>query len=166
MSCERLDITSNASVICIDCSDTLCDTCQKYHRANKATYGYDLRSISQLPNDNILTKAFKNVCTKHSKKLKLYCSNHSVPCCILCLSNDYRMCTGNNIIPVEEAAKLYCSSVKFEDLQISLINVSEDIDTLSSHYSQCFKDIETQYASKLKSIEHTCSSLIAKVKDL
>ncbi|CAG2242087.1 NUP358 [Mytilus edulis] len=115
MSCERLDITSNASVICIDCSDTLCDTCQKYHKANKATYDHHIIPVSQLPDDNILPKAFKNICTKHSKKFKLFCN---------------------------------------------------DIDTLSHHFSQCFKDIETQYKCKLKSIENTCSSLIAKVKDL
>ncbi|XP_076112792.1 uncharacterized protein LOC143080689 isoform X3 [Mytilus galloprovincialis] len=166
MSCERLDITSNASVICIDCSDTLCDTCQKYHRANKATYDHHIIPVSQLPDDNILPKAFKNICTKHSKKFKLFCSTHSVPCCLLCLINDHRTCAGNNIIPVEEAAKIYCSSVKFDCLQIDLKNVSDDIDTLSHHFSQCFKDIETQYKCKLKSIENTCSSLIAKVKDL
>ncbi|XP_071172820.1 E3 ubiquitin-protein ligase TRIM45-like [Mytilus edulis] len=164
MICERLDITSNATFICTDCSDTLCDTCQKYHKANKATCNHDIIPVSQLSDDGILPKAFKNICTKHSKNFILFCRDHDVPCCLLCLSVDHRKC--DKIISVEEAAKMYCSSLRFEDLQIDLKNVSDDINTLSTHYSQCFRDIETQYKSKLKYIENTCSSLIAKVKDL
>ncbi|CAC5405768.1 RANBP2 [Mytilus coruscus] len=115
MSCERLDITSNATFICMDCSDTLCDTCQKYHKSNKATSNHDIKPISTLTDEEKIPKAFKNISDLHSKKLKLFCNDHDVPCCTLCVSLGHRKC--DNVVTIEEKAKSFFTDAKFEKLK-------------------------------------------------
>ncbi|XP_052062962.1 uncharacterized protein LOC127702710 [Mytilus californianus] len=162
--CERLDIVSQAVFICIDCSDTLCDTCQKYHKANKASSNHDIKPISKLTDEERKPKAFKNICAQHSKKLKLFCNNHDVPCCTLCKPLSHRKC--DNVVTIEEEANKFCTDVKLEKLKMDIRNVSDDFNTLLSHYTECLQNNETQYEDKQKMIEMSISTIISKVKAL
>ncbi|CAG2242093.1 NUP358 [Mytilus edulis] len=162
MSCERLDITSNATFICMDCSDTLCDTCLKYHRANKATSNHDTKPISTLTDEVNIPKAFKNICALHSKKLRLFCNDHDIPCCTLCASLCHRKC--DNVVTIEEKAKRFCADAGFEKLKVDIVHVSNDFDTLLSYYTECLQSNVKHYEDNQKMIEIACSNMISKVR--
>ncbi|CAC5400284.1 TRIM2_3 [Mytilus coruscus] len=164
MSCEKLGSVSPAIFICIDCFDTLCETCQKYHKSNKASSNHDIKPISTLTDETKIPKAFKSICSDHSKKLKLFCNDHDVPCCILCVSLNHRKC--DNVVTIEEEAKKFCADVKLEKLQMDIRNVSNDFDTLLSHYSECSQSNAAHYEDKQKMIEISFSTIISKFKAL
>ncbi|CAC5400281.1 RANBP2 [Mytilus coruscus] len=162
MSCERLDIVSQAIFICIDCLDTLCDICQKYHNSNKATSNHDIKKISALSEKEKIPKTFQNICSDHSKKLKLFCNDHKVPCCTLCVSLSHRKC--DNVVTFEEAVKTFSTDVKLEKIKTDIRDVSNDFDNLISHYVECLQSNDRQYEIEHMMIEETCDYIISKVK--
>ncbi|CAC5383659.1 TRIM56 [Mytilus coruscus] len=68
MSCERFDVNtkSEASSVCIDCSDALCANCTRCHKSNKLSLNHEIVQISDISKErkceNVLTieEAAKN----------------------------------------------------------------------------------------------------------
>ncbi|VDH96252.1 E3 SUMO-protein ligase RanBP2 [Mytilus galloprovincialis] len=162
MSCERLDIVSQAIFICNDCSDTLCDICQKYHSSNKSTSNHEIKNIFTLPEKEKVHKTFQNICSDHSKKLKLFCNDHNVPCCTLCVSLCHRKC--DSVVTFEEAVKTFSTDFKLDKIKTYIRDVSNDCDNLISHYVECLQSNDRQYEKEHKGIEETCDYIISKVK--
>lgn len=162
MSCERLDIVSQAIFICNDCSDTLCDICQKYHSSNKSTSNHEIKNIFTLPEKEKVHKTFQNICSDHSKKLKLFCNDHNVPCCTLCVSLCHRKC--DSVVTFEEAVKTFSTDFKLDKIKTYIRDVSNDCDNLISHYLECLQSNDRQYEKEHKGIEETCDYIISQVK--
>ncbi|XP_063441478.1 E3 SUMO-protein ligase RanBP2-like isoform X2 [Mytilus trossulus] len=162
MSCERLDIVSQAIFICNDCSDTLCGICQKYHSSNKSTSNHQIKKIFTLPEKEKVHKTCQNICSDHSKKLKLFCNDHNVPCCTLCVSLSHRKC--DNVVTFEEAVKTFSTDFKLDKIKTYIRDVSNDCDNLISHYVECLQSNDRQYDKEHKEIEETCDYIISQVK--
>ncbi|CAG2242092.1 TRIM2_3 [Mytilus edulis] len=72
----------------------------------------------------------------------------------------------DNVVTIEDEASKLCTDVKLERLKMDITNVSNDFDTLLSHYTECLQSNETQYEDKQKMIEISISTIISKVKAL
>ncbi|XP_063441479.1 uncharacterized protein LOC134722003 [Mytilus trossulus] len=125
---------------------------------------HDIKPISKLTDEERIPQSFKSICAQHSKKLKLFCKIHNVPCCTLCIHLSHKKC--DNVVTIEEEASKLCTDVKLERLKMDITNVSNDFDTLLSHYTECLQSNETQYEDKQKMIEISISTIISKVKAL
>jgi hypothetical protein len=76
--CSTSDCPNVAVVFCEECDDLLCEICKVQHSKFKATRDHTIRSIEE-------TNKF-NVCTKHNKKLELYCATCNQVICDECFS--------------------------------------------------------------------------------
>ncbi|VDI76133.1 E3 SUMO-protein ligase RanBP2 [Mytilus galloprovincialis] len=72
----------------------------------------------------------------------------------------------DNVVTIEDEASKLCTDIKLERLKMDITNVSNDFDTLLSHYTECLQSNETQYEDKQKMIEISISTIISKVKAL
>ncbi|VDI37426.1 Hypothetical predicted protein [Mytilus galloprovincialis] len=61
MMCERLgtETMSKASYLCVECSDTLCDTCTKYHNSVKFQTKHEVKTIGAFSSEDLTANALK-----------------------------------------------------------------------------------------------------------
>lgn len=157
MLCERLTVKkqeSKASFICVQCADTLCETCKNYHNSMKFPTEHEIRSLDDFSAENVSVSIFKNNCTEHpSKILELYCMDHETPCCCMCVSINHRKC--DKVMSLEEAAKGVRSSAKVQQLQKELRDVAHDVKTILTFQTNSLQKLEQQYDLEVKKMEET-----------
>ncbi|XP_071175403.1 E3 ubiquitin-protein ligase TRIM56-like [Mytilus edulis] len=165
MVCERMEKKSDAIFICFDCSDLLCDNCFKHHKANKYTADHEINPIEQLTSDSHLLKSFKNKCSEHKKKdLELYCVDHDIPCCSMCVSIYHRKC--EKVLSIEDAARDYNGTDKVKELRTQLEKVEDDIKDIIKDRQSAMDKLESQYSDQKKKLENVFSELVSKINDL
>ncbi|XP_052059699.1 E3 ubiquitin-protein ligase TRIM56-like [Mytilus californianus] len=165
MVCERMENKSDAIFICFDCSDLLCDNCCKHHKANKYTADHEINPIEQLTSDIHLLKSFRNKCSEHKgKDLELYCVDHEIPCCSMCVSIYHRKC--EKVLSIEDAARDYNGAEKVKDLRTQLEKVEDDIKDLIKDRQSAMDKLESQYRGQKKKLDNVFSELVSKINDL
>ncbi|XP_045194932.2 uncharacterized protein LOC123550565 [Mercenaria mercenaria] len=93
-SCLRDNTDSPANAFCLQCSESLCDNCNKHHKRNKASSNHTIQSIS----DEKDVEAFDTLkrltqCSVHTdKKIKYLCKDHDQLCCNECAIVKHRKC--------------------------------------------------------------------------
>lgn len=156
---------SDATFICFDCSDLLCDNCCKHHKANKYTVDHEINPIEQLPSDIHLLKSFRNTCFEHKGKyLELYCVDHEIPCCSMCVSISHRKC--EKVLSIEDAARDYNGAEKVKDLRTQLEKVEDDIKDIIKDRQSAMDKLESQYRGQKKKLDNVFSELVSKINDL
>lgn len=110
-----------------------------------------------------MPKAFISKCSEHTnEKIKLFCKDHDIPCCSMCVSVTHRKC--EEIVTIEDAAKVYLSENSVEKTQSELNEYCENMNTLVSSNKTVLKDLESDYKVKSKTIEATCKEMMDKVR--
>ncbi|KAK3108753.1 hypothetical protein FSP39_014829 [Pinctada imbricata] len=103
-ACERENETESAFSWCVNCSEALCNTCDRYHRKTKATKSHKLVNIDDHETNDIPLKFADVFCTEHpEKRIKAYCNDHSAVCCMTCVMLKHRKC--DNVGSIEDAAE-------------------------------------------------------------
>lgn len=159
MLCDRSGSKSipKATVICLQCTDALCDTCGKNHNFNKASKDHDIKPIGRF-SEELLFPAFRNSCEIHrDETLKLYCVDHKVPCCCVCVSIKHRKC--DEVTSLEDAAKGIKNSSVIAKIRRGLFEAGEFMDNCIKSYQDSMVEIETQYSEYLKTIESNFSKM-------
>jgi hypothetical protein len=79
------------------------------HKANKFTSGHKTVSITNISEVEKSLNFFRYACPDHkNEELKLFCVDHDVPCCSLCVSVTHRKC--NEVVTVDQAANGFLTS--------------------------------------------------------
>lgn len=93
-SCQRDNTDSSATVFCIQCSERLCDHCNKSHRINKASSSHKTQSISDVKDVEALSRLKQLIqCPDHrAKNIKYLCKDHDQLCCNECAIVKHRKC--------------------------------------------------------------------------
>ncbi|CAG2232793.1 unnamed protein product [Mytilus edulis] len=165
MVCERMETKSEASFICVDCSDLLCQNCKKHHKANKFSCDHEIRQINELSSISECLKTFKNICPEHKgEELKLFCADHQTPCCSMCVSINHRRF--EKVLSIENAAIEYATTDKVKDLRTQLSEVDHDVKSIIKDRASAKENIEKQYEQKTKDLETIFSDLVAKINDI
>ncbi|XP_076110517.1 protein meiotic P26-like [Mytilus galloprovincialis] len=165
MVCERMEKKSDAISICFDCSDLLCGNCCKHHKANKYTTDHEINPIEQLTSDSHLLKSFKNKCSEHKgKDVELYCVDHEIPCCSMCVSIYHRKC--EKVLSIEDAAREYNGAEKVADLRTQLEKVEDDIKDIIKDRQSAMDKLESQYRDQKRKLDNVFSELVSMINDL
>jgi hypothetical protein len=163
MSCERLQVKSTATCICVECSDALCSNCEKSHKSNKSSSHHEILSISDISEDSKNIKTFKNYCFEHkNKEIELFCMDHDIPCCSTCVAVKHRKC--EDVLTIDDAANNFISSKETDNITNDLDNILHDINTFESHTQNCLSTLETMYESEKKKAESFWENLYQKLK--
>ncbi|XP_063442912.1 tripartite motif-containing protein 59-like [Mytilus trossulus] len=165
MICERMEKISDATFVCFDCSDLLCGNCCKHHKANKYTVDHEIIPIEQLTSDINLLKTYKNKCSEHKgKDIELYCVDHDIPCCSMCVSISHRKC--EKVLSIEDAAREYNRSEKVKDLRTQLEQVEDDIKDIIQDRQSAMDKLESQYKDQKMKLDDVFRDLVSKINDL
>ncbi|XP_071172135.1 E3 ubiquitin-protein ligase TRIM56-like [Mytilus edulis] len=165
MVCERMEIKSEASFICVDCSDLLCSNCKKHHKASKTSSDHEIRNINELSSVSECLKTFKNLCSEHKEEeLKLFCVDHQIPCCSMCVSINHRRC--EKVLSIEDPAVKYAKSEEVKYLKTQLGNVDSDLKAIIKDRISAKENIEKDYNQKQKNLEAIFCDLVAKINDI
>jgi hypothetical protein len=163
MSCERLQVKSTATCICVECSDALCSNCEKSHKSNKSSSHHEILSISDISEDSQNIKIFKNNCFEHkNKEIELFCMDHDIPCCSTCVAVKHRKC--EHVLTIDDAANNFVSSKETDKITNDLDNILHDINTFESHTRNCLSTLETMYKLEKKKAESFWENLSLKLK--
>lgn len=93
--CVRDGEETVADFWCRACGEGLCTPCKVAHRRNKATTDHKVAEAGHVamadPDPNMVTG--NESCPQHpNKTLEVYCLDHGVICCVLCLAISHREC--------------------------------------------------------------------------
>ncbi|CAC5403100.1 TRIM56 [Mytilus coruscus] len=165
MVCERMATISEASFICVDCSDLLCSTCKKHHKTTRILCDHETRQINELSSVTDCLKTFKNKCSEHEgEELKLFCADHQTQCCSMCVSIHHRRC--EKVLSIDDAAKEYVTTDKVKDLRTQLGHVDFDIKAIITDRYSAKENIEKEYKQKQNELEIIFSDVVSKINDL
>ncbi|XP_071177830.1 uncharacterized protein [Mytilus edulis] len=118
--CERSEnVSIDATVWCSNCGEAFCQKCCDLHRRFRTTTTHKTFPITTTTNEDFTFLAETNeFCSKHeTKPLDVYCIDHSVPCCVVCLTVNHRTC---EVKYIEELG-----DVKAENIELFLIELDD-----------------------------------------
>ncbi|XP_063419429.1 E3 ubiquitin-protein ligase TRIM63-like [Mytilus trossulus] len=165
MVCQRMEVKSDASFVCIDCSDLLCPSCIKHHTASKLLCDHEIRPVEEVVSDLKSLKTFKNKCTEHkSKELELFCNDHETPCCSMCVSINHRKC--EKVIAIEDAAAKFLASNKADDLRNELKKVDCDVKAIISNLDVQGGKFQSQFKDKQRELDESFNNLVTMIYNL
>ena len=121
-SCSRADKTVNATSWCVNCCEMLCETCTQYHRIHKQSSQHKVIDIADIKDIESPLQHTDMYCHEHTgKKLKAYCFDHSVVCCMTCVMLTHRKC--DNVQSVEKAIESKKYSEDYKRLEESFTDM-------------------------------------------
>jgi hypothetical protein len=138
---------------CSTCEEGLCKSCDKYHRSFKITLNHVIVPLEEMNSDKMsLVIHGINYCSEHNGKLiKVYCMDHSRPCCTLCTTLSHRKC--ETVISIDTAAAGIKQSTKAVDLSNELQQKSKHIDEMIENRKYNIGVIDNKTGDILANIE-------------
>jgi hypothetical protein len=77
--CCRDDVQANATTLCTDCEEFLCDDCARAHRRNKLSLAHVLLDVKQIESLPQSTVSSQTLCDMHqATTLYFYCPQHEI----------------------------------------------------------------------------------------
>ncbi|KAK3108505.1 hypothetical protein FSP39_009435 [Pinctada imbricata] len=172
-ACERENETESACSWCVNCGEALCKSCDRYHRRNKASSNHKLIEIgADVPNDIPLQHA-DVFCKEHpEKKVKAYCNDHSVICCMTCVMLKHRKC--DNVGSIEDAAEEMKQSdevKEFEDklkgfktsLETFVQNRVDNLQNLDGNIKRIKLEVDTLFKELSKHLEELKTNVMLEI---
>lgn len=97
--CTELGKSTKAEQFCVDCSESLCISCTKVHKAYKVSKNHVIVEIlkdnarMKSASDLIQMISLYTVCQNHSgRKIEYYCRDHDALFCVACAIVEHRKC--------------------------------------------------------------------------
>ncbi|XP_063397241.1 uncharacterized protein LOC134681530 [Mytilus trossulus] len=162
--CERSEnVSIDATVWCSNCGEALCQKCCDLHRRFKTTTTHKTFTITTSTNDDFTFLAETNAfCSIHeTKPLDVYCLDHSVPCCVVCLTVNHRTC---EVKCIEELG-----DIKAENIELFLIeldNVKCSLNELIKLKGENKESLKSSFQCMEKEAISTTTNLKKKMDDL
>ncbi|KAK3088493.1 hypothetical protein FSP39_019872 [Pinctada imbricata] len=176
-ACTRVNESESACSWCVNCSESLCKVCDRSHRRNKFTSSHTLVELATSETCEMQLHHADIPCTEHpDEKVKAYCIDHSIICCMTCVMLKHRKC--ENVGSVEDASdkkkksrevqeftqdlqkvktSLYAIvKDRAENLQSfdkDIRNVKDEIDRLFKRMSRHLKRLKSDMLSEISQIE-------------
>lgn len=158
--CKDSQVSKVARSWCQQCSEALCEECTKCHMSMKATKSHEITGLDNVHSNPKPAIKEEVMCKEHPHKdIDMYCQNHDLPCCSVCIATYHRQCL--KISQLEDAMKdvsLKNSKQLFKDMD-KLVSEAERIkrerhEVMRSTLAQKTKLLEKVAQTKKKLIDH------------
>ncbi|XP_063400225.1 E3 ubiquitin-protein ligase TRIM71-like [Mytilus trossulus] len=125
--CDLRHQSSASTHWCTECEESLCSDCKEHHNVLKATRNHKTIPISDYqPLPTVVTEN-QQFCVYHNEKYQLYCVIDREPICYKC-TKEHGKC--GEVIPLEEVVDGFKTSEDFIDLELSLIDMLNNVKKL------------------------------------
>ncbi|VDI41314.1 Hypothetical predicted protein [Mytilus galloprovincialis] len=162
--CNVQHVSHVADYWCSECEEGLCSTCKNYHGVSKDSRKHGIISIDdykKLPAE--ICKIEQN-CTEHDKKFQMFCPGHDTLCCIICISENHKKCTGMFLI--DDVIKSSRSSIMFESLEKSLKDIQENIERVVKDREANLIEIKQHHLKSLNNIKDKRQKINSRLDEL
>lgn len=139
-ACKRVHASDIAYWWCGECSENLCHECRKYHEKMKTTASHSMISVEEYLKLKPEITLQPIHCNKHNRPIDLYCINHDIALCRLCMTEHHRGCL--KLLPIEDAAQNFRKSLHLNQTIESLENMRETLQRLAEDRLETISDIE------------------------
>ncbi|XP_045178921.2 E3 ubiquitin-protein ligase Midline-1-like [Mercenaria mercenaria] len=158
---------------CMDCQIFYCHTCVTGH--NKFTENHNVVDKSSKLFDQGQGKRYlksfssselpSNLCEEHQGEvIKLFCGQHDVVCCTVCVAVKHRSCTDVEYIP--NIANRLLEKQGKDKTKLALEKVKDDLQNLKSKKQRELEELNVQRDGIIDDIEKFKRDLIAQIEDL
>ena len=128
-ACARDGESITATSWCVNCCETLCEACVRYHRRHKQSSQHKVIDIADIKDIESHIQQTDLYCHEHpGKKLKAFCHDHSSVCCMTCVMLTHRKC--DNVQSVENAAKSKKKSKELTNLEETFTDMKTELEKL------------------------------------
>ncbi|CAG2249039.1 unnamed protein product [Mytilus edulis] len=161
--CESQHVSNVANYWCPECDEGLCSPCKNYHSVSKASRQHGIISIDdykKLPAE--ICKIEQN-CKEHDRKFQIFLPRHDQLCCLICITENHKECTG--MFPIDEAIKSR-SSILFVSLEKSLKDIEKNIERVVKDREANFIEIKQQHLKSLNVIKDTRQKINSRLDEL
>ncbi|VDI64031.1 Hypothetical predicted protein [Mytilus galloprovincialis] len=162
--CNSQHVSTVANYWCPECDEGLCSQCEIHHSVSKASRQHGIISINdykKLPAE--ICKIEQN-CRKHERKFQMFCPRHDQLCCLICISENHKECTG--MFPIDEAIKSSRTSTLFGSLEKSLKDIMENIERVVKDREANLVEIKQQHLKILNNIKDTRHKINSRLDEL
>ncbi|CAG2190267.1 unnamed protein product [Mytilus edulis] len=146
--CSHVNTQNIAQKWCTNCEEGFCADCEQVHRSMKVTRDHTLISTDDYRKIENVPVNLK--CDAHGKKFDLYCKNHDVAICVVCVPSLHKHCS--DVISLDEAAENAKRSTALEDLEDSIKVALENLKGFINNRNQAMKNLKIEEQSVRKSI--------------
>ena len=153
--CERESESKTATHWCVECRDSLCEICASKHTKYRISLLHNVIGISEVKSETFSQISNSaTTCEKHPQKpLEAYCTDHSVVCCLTCVTIDHRKC--DEVGTVESVAK----DIRKSDEIASLEKAFSELDTR-------LQDLATAQEANKNQFEDKCQRIRSQIKEM
>ncbi|XP_071172199.1 E3 ubiquitin-protein ligase TRIM45-like [Mytilus edulis] len=146
--CSHVNTQKIAQKWCTNCEEGFCADCEQVHRLMKVTRDHTLISTDDYRKIENVPVNLK--CDAHGKKFDLYCKNHDVAICVVCVPSLHKHCS--DVISLDEAAENAKRSTALDDLEDSIKVVLENLKDFINNRNNAMKNLKIEEQSVRKSI--------------
>ncbi|KAK3108312.1 hypothetical protein FSP39_005403 [Pinctada imbricata] len=141
-ACSRENETESAFSWCVHCSEALCKVCDRSHRRSKASSNHKLIELGEDTSKDIPLYHADVYCTEHSEeKVKAYCNDHSIVCCMTCVMLKHRKC--DNVGSIEDAAEEKKKSNEIKEFHQNLQDLKASLEKLCKNRTENLRTFES-----------------------
>ncbi|CAC5380244.1 unnamed protein product [Mytilus coruscus] len=162
--CDAQHVSHVADYWCPECDEGMCLSCKNYHSVSKASRQHGIISIDnykKLPTE--ICKIVQS-CRKHDRKFQMFCPHHDQLCCLICIAENHKECTG--MFPIDEAIKSSKSSTLFDSLEKSLKDIQENIDRVVKDRKTNLVEIKQLHLKSLSDIKDMRRKINSRLDEL
>ncbi|KAH3876240.1 hypothetical protein DPMN_000077 [Dreissena polymorpha] len=162
-ACKSRSIEEIAEIYCETCLKCFCGKCIYLHGqlyADHITYGTE--DMNKWP----VTKKMEDFlfkCENHKdKKLKMFCKDHSQPCCTNCAFLNHRLCKEVSLI--SESVKTNPSDL--HELSNKIETILKELKNLQNTRQSSFQSVEGSYSKRLQEVRDVRQKLNSALDEL
>ncbi|CAC5373379.1 unnamed protein product [Mytilus coruscus] len=139
--CETQHVVREATFWCSECDEGLCSSCDKHHRASKASRNHEVISVNNYQQIPHTIANINQYCSDHEKTYQLYCSQHEKLCCPLCITTNHKTC---DLLAIDEIVKTSKTSALFDIMEQSLKDMKSNMKKIVEDRKQNLGKIQQQ----------------------
>ncbi|XP_052103641.1 uncharacterized protein LOC127737148 [Mytilus californianus] len=145
--CQHDDLSNQTVTWCRECEVFLCMDCDKHHKKSPSSKCHKIMSTEDYQKLPAFMQDVSGECQEHKKEFELYCSFHTCPCCVQCVTK-HQKC--QDLKPLSEIITNVKSSASVQLLEKDIKDLKKNFE----HILQYLKSmIDKNNIQKTKAIE-------------
>ncbi|XP_045212940.2 uncharacterized protein LOC123563883 [Mercenaria mercenaria] len=168
--CKKSGVYKEAHKYCNSCKLYYCKKCLGEHNKFPALRGHLIKDVTSQPKQTVQTGSSTSAiptepCEDHPEEIiKMYCGEHDVVCCTVCIALDHRECKDvHYILKLAKDVKTSQEYNDFADEVITIKTVYEDTQQSIQDEIKTISNVKTEIIREIKEYKR---ELVSRIEEL